>query len=91
MSKLKMRVPKTETALPEITPEQVEEFAKGADADPVSQPVKNPLDPNSKEKFKSITVPFNEFEYLQLERLAQKMKRSKLSLIRFAISELDNE
>jgi hypothetical protein len=89
MSKLKMRVPKTETTLSEITPEQVEKFAKGADS--FDQPVKNSPDPNSKEKFKSITVPFNEFEYLQLERLAQKMKRSKLSLIRFAISELDNE
>lgn len=57
-------------------------FINGADED---QAV---LDAAAKREFKKINVPFNEFEYRELERLAKKLNRSKLNLIRFAILEL---
>lgn len=83
---IKKRIPKADNA-PAITAEQIENFAKGAD----NVPEKTVLNPNAKRDFKTISVPFNEYEFLELERLANETGRSKLSLIRFAISQLSKK
>lgn len=49
------------------------------------------LDPNAKRDFKSKLITFNEYEFNQLEALAQKTGRSYSNAIRWAIGEsLDN-
>lgn len=91
MKEFKVRTPKTEGShSSEPTAEQIEAFARKADSDSIDD-VKKTLDPDSKVKFKTMNLKFNEFEYRQLEKLAKKHKRSMLSFIRFAISEQDKE
>jgi hypothetical protein len=46
------------------------------------------LDPNAKRNYKKINVPFNEYEYNLLNDTAQKLGRTKLNFIRWAISEM---
>lgn len=46
------------------------------------------LQPHAKRDFKAIRVPFNEFEFTQLEQIATKTGRSKLNCIRWALSKL---
>ena len=46
------------------------------------------LDPNAKRNYKNINVPFNEYEYNLLNDAAQKLGRTKLNFIRWAISEM---
>ena len=63
---------------PEVSQEQIEAFASGADKNGM-------LNPNAKRDYKAIRVPFNEFEYKKLEEFAKKTGRSKLNAIRWAI------
>lgn len=76
---VKRRPPKTNS---QATPEAVEAFAAAAET------VAQPLDPNAKRDFKQIRVVFNEYEFRELEQLAQKTGRSRLNTIRWAIHQL---
>ena len=49
------------------------------------------LNPNAKRDYKKITVPFNQYEYELLDKLATKHGRTKLNFIRWAISEIDKK
>ncbi|AKH70894.1 hypothetical protein IMCC21906_03257 (plasmid) [Spongiibacter sp. IMCC21906] len=49
------------------------------------------MNPRAIRDYKAIRVPFNEYEYTMLEKLATKTGRSKLNAIRYAITKLANE
>lgn len=66
------------------TDEQVEAFAAGADS---ATPRKRPS-PNAKRDYKSIRVPFNEYEYQKLDKACRLSGRSKLSFLRAAMLEM---
>lgn len=69
------------------TKEQIESFANAADTVKIS----NEHAPNAPKDFKAIRVPFNEYEYRILEKVALKTGRSKLNTIRWAILKLAEE
>jgi len=74
------------------SPEQVEAFAAAADGGSSPQPEPEPvLDPNAKRDYKAIRVPFNEYEFAQLEELAKRTGRTKLNAIRWAILRMNEE
>lgn len=76
------------------TAEEIEAFASGADGGHIPETTKEltkPLDANAKRDYKAIRVPFNEFEYLKLEEVANKTGRTKLNTIRYAILKLAEE
>lgn len=76
----------------EPTAEQIEAFASGVDGGSAPQPVEpEPMNPRAIRDYKAIRVPFNEYEYTMLEKLATKTGRSKLNAIRYAITKLANE
>lgn len=78
----------TSRALDPELARQIESF--GANADSGENP-ENQLDPSAKRDFKAIRVPWNEYEYRRLERVAQKTGRTKLNLIRWAVLQLDEK
>jgi hypothetical protein len=49
------------------------------------------INPNAKRDFKSIRVPFNEFEYEKLAKAAALSGRSKLNFLRHAMLKLASE
>ena len=61
---------------------RIESFASGVDG------AERSLNPNAPRDFKSINVPFNEYEYRQLEKLARQTGRTKLNAIRWAVLRL---
>lgn len=63
--------------------EKIEAFAAQAENTPPSPPS---LSKDAKRDYKAIRVPFNEFEFTQLESLCEKTQRSKLNMIRHALS-----
>ncbi|ADW76653.1 hypothetical protein Rahaq_5080 (plasmid) [Rahnella aceris] len=63
--------------------EKIEAFAAQAESKPIQKPV---LSKDAKRDFKAIRVPFNEYEFTQLEALCEKTQRSKLNMIRHALS-----
>lgn len=63
--------------------EKIEAFAALAENTPVE---KRSLSKEAKRDYKAIRVPFNEFEFIQLESLCEKTQRSKLNMIRHALS-----
>lgn len=79
----KRREPISTTPLekPQPTLEQIEAFASGADGD-VKKVV---LDTDAIRDFKAIRLPFNEYEYRQLEEASRSTGRSKLNFIRYAM------
>lgn len=62
--------------------ERIEAFAAGADRERIEK-----LDTEAPRNYKKINVPFNEYEFNQLERAALKMGRSKLDYIRRSMLE----
>lgn len=70
------------------TPAQIEAFAAGADSDAV---VKNILDSEANRDYKAIRLPFNEYEYRQLEEASRRTGRSKLNFIRYAMLKMATE
>jgi len=75
---------------PEPTAEQVEAFASGVDGgDQKDEPVI--LNPNEPRKFKTISVPFNEYEYKQLIKGTNLSGRTKLNFVRYAMLQLSKE
>lgn len=86
---VKRREPQASPAKREPTAEEVEAFAAAAEGGSASKKVAKPaLDPNANRDFKSIRVPFNEYEYSKLEEVATKTGRTKLNVIRWAIMKL---
>lgn len=61
---------------------RVEEYAAGAD----DAPVRN-LEHSAPRTHKKINVPFNEYEFQQLEKAASRSGRSKLNYLRWAMLE----
>ncbi len=75
---------------PEPTAEQVEVFASGVDGgDKKHEPVI--LNPDEPRKFKTISVPFNEYEYDQLTKGTKLSARTKLNFVRYAMLKLAKE
>ena len=84
---VKRRDPKASANNASPTPEQIEAFASGAEGGkPETQ--KENLDPNQPRKFKTISVPFNEYEYKQLLKGAELTGRTKLNFMRHAMLSL---
>lgn len=84
---IKRRESTAQTLDPELA-RKIESFGSSAES---RENPENQLDPNAKRDFKAIRVPFNEYEYRRLERVAQKTGRSKLNLIRWAVQQLDEK
>ena len=84
---IKRRESTTQTVDPSLAKE-IESFGSSID---MEEEPENLLDPDAKRDFKAIRVPFNEYEYRRLERVAQKTGRTKLNLIRWAILQLDKQ
>ena len=61
---------------------QVEQFAAAADGAPTRN-----LAPSAPRTHKKINVPFNEYEFQQLEEAAVRAGRSKLNFLRWAMLE----
>jgi len=61
---------------------QVEAWAAGADGAPTRN-----LEPSAPRTHKRINVPFNEYEFQQLEEAAKRSGRSKLNYLRWAMLE----
>lgn len=67
---------------------QIEEWASQADSYAGRQAPteeKPPLDKNAKRDFQAINVPFNEYEWDKLNKLKDKLGRSKLNTLRMAL------
>ena len=71
------------------TPAQIEAFAAGADGEVTTQNAI--LDSDATRDFKAIRLPFNEYEYRQLEEASRRTGRSKLNFIRYAMLRLAAE
>jgi hypothetical protein len=77
---------------PQPTPEQIEEFAARAEGGTNTEKPKVPkLDPDAIHDFKAIRVPFNQYEYEQLEVARKLIGRSKLNFMRYAMLKLAKE
>lgn len=63
--------------------DKIEAFAAQAENAPEQKPI---LLKDAKRDYKAIRVPFNEYEFTQLESLCEKTQRSKLNMIRHALS-----
>lgn len=85
---VKRREPKATT--PEPLAEQIEAFVAGAEGGRLAAqaPVSNP---NAIRDYKAIRVPFNEYEYQQLEKASQLSGRTKLNFMRYAMLKLAKE
>ena len=62
--------------------DKIEAFAALAENTPAQ---KLSLPKDAKRDYKAIRVPFNEFEFTQLESLCQKTQRSKLNIDRKSV------
>ena len=71
------------------TPAQIEAFAAGADGGLTTQNAI--LDSEASRDFKAIRLPFNEYEYRQLEEASRRTGRSKLNFIRYAMLKMAAE
>ena len=71
---------------PEPTAEQIEAFAAGVDEYKTETTIV--LDQNAPRKFKTISVPFNEYEYDQLSEGIKLSGRTKLNFVRYAMLKL---
>lgn len=66
------------------TPQEIENFAAKADTTSTGEPAIAP-NPRAPRKYKSIAVPFNEYEFAKLEWLCKQTGMSKNALIRYLI------
>lgn len=87
---VKRRAPRTHQ---QPTPEQIEAFAAGVEGGssppaPQEKEATPSLDPDAKRDFKAIRIPFNEYEYRQLEALAKATGRTKLNAVRWSILQM---
>uniref|UniRef100_Q3ASN6 Plasmid segregation centromere-binding protein ParG n=1 Tax=Chlorobium chlorochromatii (strain CaD3) TaxID=340177 RepID=Q3ASN6_CHLCH len=49
------------------------------------QPAARELEPNASRKFKTVSLPMNEYEYSQLHATCKKTGRSEKNLLRYAM------
>ncbi|MGR9115405.1 MAG: hypothetical protein ACU85E_06535 [Gammaproteobacteria bacterium] len=89
---VKRRTPKVSgnKAVSELTPEQIEAFASGAEGG-TQTPKPNVLDSDANRDFKAMRVPFNEYEYEQLVKGAKISGRTKLNFLRYAMLKFSKE
>lgn len=88
---VRRREPRQATSKRQPTDEQIEDFAAQAEENGPSAPAPTAqavLDPHAARDFKAIRVPFNEYEYSTLEKVANQTGRTKLNAIRWAILKL---
>ncbi|WP_441375398.1 hypothetical protein [Acinetobacter lwoffii] len=64
----------------------MEAFINGANEETVQK-----LDPKAPRKFKTHTIPMNEYEYQLLVELAEKYGQTHNGIIRFALKKLSEE
>jgi hypothetical protein len=64
----------------------METFINGADEQLIPK-----LDPKASRKFKTHTIPMNEYEYRLLVELAEKYGQTHNGIIRFALKKLSEE
>lgn len=84
---VKRREPKVTT--PEPLAEQMEAFVSGAEDGQLVISTDTPvINKNAIRDYKAIRVPFNEYEYQQLEIASQLSGRTKLNFIRYAMLQL---
>lgn len=84
---VKRREPKATT--PEPLAEQMEAFVAGAEDGQIVISTDTPVvNKNAIRDYKAIRVPFNEYEYQQLEIASQLSGRTKLNFIRYAMLQL---
>ncbi len=84
---VKRREPKAIT--PEPLAEQMEAFVSGAEDGQLVTLIDTPvINKNAIRDYKAIRVPFNEYEYQQLEIASQLSGRTKLNFIRYAMLQL---
>jgi hypothetical protein len=87
---VKRREPKVTT--PEPLAEQMEAFVAGAEDGQLVISTDTPvINKNAIRDYKAIRVPFNEYEYQQLELASQLSGRTKLNFIRYAMLQLAKE
>ena len=87
---VKRREPKATT--PEPLAEQMEAFVAGAEDGQLVISTDTPvINKNAIRDYKAIRVPFNEYEYQQLEIASQLSGRTKLNFIRNAMLQLAKE
>ena len=89
---VKRREPKANLSVikPEPTAEQIEAFASGVDG--TNQKHESiALDPNASRKFKTISLPFNKYEYEELIKGINLSGRSKLNFVRYAMLKLSKD
>ena len=95
---VKRREPKASTlnlVTKQPTQEQIEAFAAAAEGrgeKTQSTPIKEPgPNPNAIRDYKAMRVPFNLYEFEQLELASQLSGRSKLNFMRYAMLKLAKE
>ena len=89
---VKRREPKANLSVKkhEPTAEQIEAFASGVDG--TNQKHESiALDPNASRKFKTISLPFNKYEYEELIKGINLSGRSKLNFVRYAMLKLSKD
>ncbi|HEO1794611.1 TPA: hypothetical protein VAM27_003569 [Acinetobacter baumannii] len=68
------------------TSPDMEAFINGANEETTEKP-----DPKAPRKFKTHTIPMNEYEYQLLAELAEKYGQTHNGIIRFALKKLSEE
>jgi hypothetical protein len=87
---VKRREPKAITSEP--LAEQMEAFVAGAEDGQIVISTDTPvINKNAIRDYKAIRVPFNEYEYQQLEIASQLSGRTKLNFIRYAMLQFAKE
>lgn len=77
---------------PQPTDEQIEAFASGAEGGTKIEISKAPkLNQSAIRDFKAMRVPFNQYEYEQLDTASKLSGRSKLNFMRYAMLKLAKE
>ena len=87
---VKRREPKANLSVKKTEPtdEQIEAFAAGVDGT-TAEPKEQVLDQNAPRNFKTMSVPFNEYE--QLVKGINLSGRTKLNFVRYAMLKMAKE
>lgn len=91
---VKVREPKAVVLTEEPLAEKIKAFVAGSEDGQIitsTEAMPPEINKNAIRDFKAIRVPFNEYEYQQLELASQLSGRTKLNFIRYAILKLAKE
>jgi hypothetical protein len=76
----------------QLTQEKIEAFAAAAEGGSQSIQIKEPEpDPSAIRNYKAMRVPFNQYEFEQLEAASKLSGRSKLNFMRYAMLKFAKE